>query len=333
MAQLSGVKKAAILMISLGSEASSQVMKLLPDSMIQKVSYEIANTDYVTPEEKNAVIDELVDTATARQFVLDGGIDYAKDLLVNSLGPQRAKEVLDVLNTIQLREQPFNIARRANEQQLVNLLVEEHPQTIALILCYMRAEKAASVLSEFPDELQSDVAERVATISATSPETIQRIEKVMEDKFSNVVDGERENIGGVGALVDILNSTGRSTEKTILAGLESRQPELASEVQANLFTFEDITTLQALDVQKVLRDVTNDVLELALKGSDDRIKDFIFGNMSQRAVENIKEDLEFMGPTRLSAVEEAQQKVVAVIRKLDERGEIYIGRGGQDSIV
>lgn len=333
MAQLSGVKKAAILMISLGSEASSQVMKLLPDSMIQKVSYEIANTDYVTPEEKNAVIDEFVDTATARQYVLDGGIDYAKDLLVNSLGPQRAKEVLDVLNTIQLREQPFNIARRANEQQLVNLLVEEHPQTIALILCYMQAEKAASVLSEFPDELQSDVAERVATISATSPETIQRIEKVMEDKFSNVVDGERENIGGVGALVDILNSTGRSTEKTILAGLESRQPELASEVQANLFTFEDITTLQALDVQKVLRDVTNDVLELALKDSDDRIKDFIFGNMSQRAVENIKEDLEFMGPTRLSAVEEAQQKVVAVIRKLDERGEIYIGRGGQDSIV
>ena len=333
MAQLSGVKKAAILMISLGSEASSQVMKLLPDSMIQKVSYEIANTDYVTPEEKNAVIDEFVDTATARQYVLDGGIDYAKDLLVNSLGPQRAKEVLDVLNTIQLREQPFNIARRANEQQLVNLLVEEHPQTIALILCYMQAEKAASVLSEFPDELQSDVAERVATISATSPETIQRIEKVMEDKFSNVVDGERENIGGVGALVDILNSTGRSTEKTILACLESRQPELASEVQANLFTFEDITTLQALDVQKVLRDVTNDVLELALKGSDDRIKDFIFGNMSQRAVENIKEDLEFMGPTRLSAVEEAQQKVVAVIRKLDERGKIYIGRGGQDSIV
>ena len=172
MAQLSGVKKAAILMISLGSEASSQVMKLLPDSMIQKVSYEIANTDYVTPEEKNAVIDELVDTATARQYVLDGGIDYAKDLLVNSLGPQRAKEVLDALNTIKLREQPFNIARRANEQQLVNLLVEEHPQTIALILCYMQAEKAASVLSEFPDELQSDVAERVETISATSPETI-----------------------------------------------------------------------------------------------------------------------------------------------------------------
>lgn len=333
MAQISGIKKAAILMISLGSEASAKVMKLLPDSMIQKVSYEIANTDYVTPEQKDAVIDEFVDTAMARQYVLDGGIDYARDLLINSLGQQRAKEVLDVLNTIQLREQPFNIARRADEQQLVNLLVEEHPQTIALILCYMQAEKAASVLSQFPNEMQADVAERVATITATAPETIQRIEKVMENKFSNLVDGERENIGGVRALVDILNSTGRSTEKTILAGLESRQPELASEVQANLFTFEDITSLQRLDVQRVLRNVANDVLELALKGSDERIKEFIFNNLSSRAVENIKEDLEFMGPTRLSSVEEAQQKVVAVIRRLDESGEIYLGRGGQDSVV
>lgn len=333
MAQISGIKKAAILMISLGSEASAKVMKLLPDTMIQKVSYEIANTDYVTPEQKDAVIDEFVDTAMARQYVLDGGIDYARDLLVNSLGQQRAKEVLDVLNTIQLREQPFNIARRADEQQLVNLLAEEHPQTVALILCYMQAEKAASILAQFPNEMQADVAERVATISATSPATIQRIEKVMENKFSNLVDGERENIGGVGALVDILNSTGRSTEKTILAGLESRQPELASEVQANLFTFEDITSLQRLDVQKVLRNVANDVLELALKGTEEHIKEFIFSNLSARAVENIKEDLEFMGPTRLSSVEEAQQKIVSVIRRLDEKGEIYLGRGGEDSVV
>lgn len=333
MAQMSGVKKAAILMISLGSETSSKVMKLLPESMIQQVSYEIANTEYVTPAEKDAVIDEFVDTATARQYVLDGGLDYAKDLLIQSLGQQRAKEVLDVLNTIQLREQPFNIARRADEQQLVNLLSEEHPQTAALILCYMQSDKAASVLSQFSNERQTDVAERIATISTTSPATIHRIEKVMEQKFSNIVDGERENIGGVGALVDILNSSGRSTEKTILAGLESRQPELASEIQVNLFTFEDLVSLQRLDVQKVLRDVPNDVLELALKGSDENIKDFIFANLSSRAVENIKEDLEFMGPTRLSAVEEAQQKIVAVIRQLDEKGEIYLGRGEQDAVV
>lgn len=333
MAQMNGIKKAAILMISLGSEASAKVMKLLPDSMIQKVSYEIANTAYVTPTEKDEVIDEFVATATARQYVLDGGLDYAKDLLITSLGQQKAKEVLDVLNTIQLREQPLNIARRADEQQLVNLLVEEHPQTIALILCYMQADKAASVLSQFPTDMQADVAERLATISTTSPATIQRIEKVMENKFANLVDGERENIGGVGALVDILNSTGRSTEKTILAGLEERQPDLASEIQANLFTFEDITTLQKLDVQKVLREVSNDILELALKGSEDRIKNFIFENLSTRAAENIREDLEFMGPTRLSAVEEAQQKIVAVIRRLDDQGEIYLGRGGQDSVV
>lgn len=333
MAEMDGFKKAAILMISLGTETSSQVMKHLPADVIQKVSYEIANTDVVSPEEKDQVLNDFVNTAQARQYVLDGGIDYAKNVLKQALGPQKAKEVIDLLTQIQYRERPFNIARKADEQQLVNLLLDEHPQTIALVLCYIQPDKAARVLSEFPKELQVDVAERIGTISSTSPKIIHRIEKVMESKFSTLIENDSEKVGGVKALVDILNSASRSTEKSILGDLEKTQPTLAGEVKASLFTFEDIVTLDKMDVQKVLRDVANDVLALALKGSNDNIKNFIYENLSNRAVDNLKEELEFMGPTRLSAVEEAQQEIVGVIRKLDEAGEIYIGRGEEDAVV
>ncbi|NME42055.1 flagellar motor switch protein FliG [Lactobacillus agilis] len=333
MAEMDGSKKAAILMISLGTETSSQVMKHLPADIIQKVSYEIANTDVVSPEEKDQVLNDFVNTAQARQYVLDGGIDYAKNVLKQALGPQKAKEVIDLLTQIQYRERPLNIARRAGEQQLVNLLLDEHPQTVALVLCYIQPDKAARVLSEFPKKLQVDVAERIGTISSTSPKIIHRIEKVMESKFSTLVENDSEKIGGVRALVDILNSASRSTEKSILGDLEKTQPTLAGEVKASLFTFEDIVTLDKLDVQKVLRNVANDVLALALKGSNDDIKNFIYENLSNRAVDNLKEELEFMGPTRLSAVEEAQQKIVGVIRKLDEAGEIYIRRGEEDAVV
>lgn len=333
MAKLSGFKKAAILMISLGTETSSKVMKLLPNDLIQKVSYEIANTDVVRPEEKTKVLDDFVNTAQARQYVLDGGIDYAKGLLKQALGPQKAKDVIDLLTQIQYRERPFNIARKADEQQLVNLLLDEHPQTIALVLCYIQPDKAAQVLSELPKELQVDVAERIGTISSTSPKIIRRIEKVMESKFSTLIENDSEKVGGVHTLVDILNSASRNTEKAILSDLEKKQPTLAGEVKASLFTFEDIISLEKTDVQKVLRDVSNDVLALSLKGANDDIKNFIYENLSNRAVDNLKEELEFMGPTRLSAVEEAQQQVVAVIRKLDEAGEIYIGRGEEDAVV
>ncbi|MCI5760882.1 MAG: flagellar motor switch protein FliG, partial [Ligilactobacillus agilis] len=284
-------------------------------------------------EEKDQVLNDFVNTAQARQYVLDGGIDYAKNVLKQALGPQKAKEVIDLLTQIQYRERPLNIARRADEQQLVNLLLDEHPQTVALVLCYIQPDKAARVLSEFPKKLQVDVAERIGTISSTSPKIIHRIEKVMESKFSTLIENDSEKIGGVRALVDILNSASRSTEKSILGDLEKKQPTLAGEVKASLFTFEDIVTLDKLDVQKVLRNVANDVLALALKGSNDDIKNFIYENLSNRAVDNLKEELEFMGPTRLSAVEEAQQKIVGVIRKLDEAGEIYIRRGEEDAVV
>lgn len=330
---MSGIKKAAILLISLGAETSAEIMRLLPESYIQKVSYEIANIDYVNPTEREEILNEYLEMSQARQYVIDGGVDYAREVLNRALGAQRAKEVIDLLNQIQLRERPFNIARKADPMQLKNLLLSEQPQTVALVLCYMQPDKAAQILAQFPLELQTEIAERIGTITRTSPAVIEKIEKVIENKFSSYIENDTETVGGVHALVEILNSVGRTTEKNIIEVLEERQPELADEVKANLFTFEDIIALNPSDVQKVLRHVDNDDLMLALKGVADDIRNFIFQNMSSRAVETIKEDMQFMGPARLSAVEESQTKIVAIIRSLDESGEIYIRRGDQDAII
>lgn len=331
MEQTDGVKKAAVLLISLGSEVSAKVMKQLPDDYIQKISYEIANTDFVKPERRDEVLDEFINTANGRQYILDGGIDYAKTILNEALGTQKAKEILDVLRQIQMRERPFDIARTADLQQLINVLIDEQPQVIALVLCYMQPDKGAALLAQLPRELQVDVAERIGMITATSPDVIKNIEKMLETQFSSFEVTDSENIGGVSTLVDILNAASRSTEKNILGDLDVRQPELAAEIKANLFTFDDITMLSDMDVQKVLRAIANDVLELALKGASQEIKEFIFRNLSTRAADTIREDLEFMGPTRLVNIEEAQQKIVAEIRRLDDASEIYIERGDNDA--
>src|SRR5699024_642584 len=288
MEEVDGIKKAAILMISLGPETSAEIMKMLSDSYIQKISYEIANIEHVKPEERESIINEFMDMTQAREYILDGGIDYAKDLLNKALGPQRAKEVIDMLNQIQLREKPFDIARKADTAQLTTLLLNEHPQTVALILTYIQPEKAANVLAEFPEEEQVEIAERIGTMSGTTPAIIERIEKVIESKFSSFIDNDTETVGGVNTLVEILNVVGRSTEKTIVGKLEEIQPELADEIKASLFTFEDIITLSNSDVQKVLRDVEHDDLVMALKGVSDSLREFIFGNVSSRAADSLR---------------------------------------------
>ena len=331
--EMDGVRKAAIFMISLGPETSSQIMKHLPDKFIQKVSHEIANVDHVSQKEREDIINEYLEMSQARDYILDGGIDYAETLLNKALGPERAKEVIDMLNQIPLKERPFSIARKADPEQLTNLLLGEQPQTVALILCYMPPDKAAQVLVNFPPEEQSEIAERIGTITNSSPSVIAKIEKVIESKFSTYIENDTENVGGVTTLVDILNQVGRTTEKSIIGELEDRQPDLAEEIKASLFTFDDIVSLQKNDVQKVLREVANDDLILALKGVSDELRNFIFANLSTRAVETLKEELQYLGPARLSAVEEAQQNIVTVIRRLDDQGEIYIMRGEQDAIV
>ncbi|MBF7096323.1 flagellar motor switch protein FliG [Alkalibacter mobilis] len=331
--KVNGIKRAAILLIALGPEVSSQILRMLPDNMIQKVTYEIANIEYVEPHERERVIQDFMDMASAREYILDGGIDYARNLLTKALGTSRAKEVLDVLNQIQQREMPFAILRKADTHQLANMLANEHPQTIALIMCYIQADKAADVLSMFPTELQAEVAERIGVINRTSPAVIKRIETILQNKFSNIIDSDSENIGGVKTLVEILNSVDRTTEKNILSDLEKSQPELAEIVKANLFVFEDIVSLDKGSIQRVLREVSNEDLVLALKGASEEVSTVVYSNVSKRAAETIREDIEFMGPVRLSTVEEAQHRIVGIIRRLEEAGEIVIGRGDSDSII
>ena len=328
-----GIRKAAILLIALGPETSSQILKRLPNNLIQKVTYEIANIDYVEPQEKNEILESFVDMVSARQYVLDGGFDYAKNLLNKALGTQKAKEVLDVLSQIQQRERPFAIARKADPAQLTNLLLGEHPQTISLIMCYMQPDKAAMVLSEFPRELQIEISERICNINRASPDTIARIEKIMEAKFSNLIENDMETVGGVNTLVDILNSVDRGTEKNIIGDLEKTDAELAETIKASLFVFEDVVSLDKGSVQRILREVSNEDLALALKGASEEVYSVIFSNMSQRAAEMLKEDIKFMGPVRISTVEESQQKIVGIIRRLEEAGEIVIARGDQDGVI
>lgn len=328
-----GVKRAAILLISLGPDVSSAILKQMPEKTIQKVTYEIANMDYVEPEIKDQVNQEFMATMKARTHMLDGGIDYARNLLHKALGSQRAQVVMDNLTELSSLERPFAIARKADTQHMVNMLTHEHPQTVALILCYMQPDRAAQVLSGLPQDVQAEVAERIATIDRTTPSVIRRIEKVLEDKFSNLIDSEYESVGGVKSLVEILNAADRSTEKNIIDELEKTQEELAEQIKASLFVFEDIVHLDQSAIQRVLREVNNEDLALSLKGASKEVVNIIFDNMSSRAADTLKEEIEFLGPVRLSTVEEAQKKTVGHIRRLEEAGEIIIGRSEEDAII
>lgn len=331
--KLSGIQKAAILFITLGPEASSSILKRLPESDIQKITYEIANITSVTSEQRQEILDEFLEMNRAQDYIVEGGIEYARTLLAKALGTQRANEILEKITEATQQYRPFAIARKADAHQLLNVIMYEHPQTIALILCYLQPDRAAQVLSELPEETQSDVAYRIATMSNTSPIVIKEIEKVLESKLSSVVRSEMTSLGGVEALVDILNQVDRTTEKNITESLEREDPELADVIKSSMFVFEDIITLDDISIQRVLREVDGKELALALKGCSDEVANAIFRNQSKRAAAALKEDMEFLGPVRLIDVEKAQQKIVSIIRRLDEAQEIIISRGGEDAII
>ncbi len=331
--KLSGVQKAAILFITLGPEASAGIIKKLPEKEIQKITYEIANITSVKPEQKNEIFKEFIEMNKAKEYLSEGGLDYAKDLLSKALGSQRAKEILDKVVEATEQYRPFAIARKADAHQLLNVIGNEHPQTIALILCYLQADRAGQIMSSLPEDLQSDVAYRIATMSNTSPMVIKEIEKVLNSKLSSVVRADVTVLGGVERIVDILNQVDRTTEKNITEGLEKQDPEIAEQVKESMFVFEDIITLDDVAIQRVLREVESKELALALKGCSDEVGDAIYRNQSKRASASLKEDIEFLGPVRLMDVEKAQQKIVGVIRRLDESGEIVLSRGGEDAII
>lgn len=332
-ADLSGREKAAILLVSLGQEASSEILRQIGDQDdLEQITMEIANLGRVEPEVSKAVIEEFYTVYQASRNAANGGVDIARDLLSKALGPERAAELLGRL-TDQLATIPFEFMRRIEANQLLNFIQNEHPQTIALICAYLKPEQSALIIGGLSPEAQSDVAARIALMDRTSPAIIREVERILERKFSAVVSQDYFNAGGVKNLVEVLNRADRSTEKTIIEALEEQNPELADEIKKLMFVFEDIVMLDDRSIQRVLKDVESKDLALALKGSNDEVKTKIFKNMSERMAGMIQDELGYMGPVRLKDIEEVQQKVVAVIRKLEEGGEIVIARGGADELV
>jgi flagellar motor switch protein FliG len=330
--EMTGAQKAAILLISLGPEQSSQIFKHLKEEEIEELTLEIANTRSITPQLKEQVIEEFYQICLAQQYIAEGGITYAKELLEKALGEERAKDVIGKL-TASLQVKPFEFVRKTDASQLLNFIQDEHPQTIALIMSYLSSQQSSLILSALPPDRQADVAKRIAMMDRTSPDVIKEVEKVLESKLSSLVNQDYTVIGGVDVVVEILNAVDRGTEKHIMETLEIEEPELADEIRKKMFVFEDILLLDDRAIQRVLRDVDNNDLAIALKGSNEQVQTAIFNNLSKRLAVMIKEDMEFMGPVRMKDVEEAQQKIVNIIRKLEDSAEIVISRGGGDEIV
>ena len=329
---ISGVQKAAVLLIVLGPERSAKVFKYLNDDEIEQLTLEIANTKSVPSDVKDAVLEEFYEVCLAQQYISEGGIAYAKELLDKALGEERARDVIGRL-TASLQVRPFEFVRKADASQLLNFIQDEHPQTIALILSYLPSSQAAAVVSSLAPEKQADVAKRIAIMDRTSPDVIKEVEKVLEKKLASLVNQDYTIVGGVDSIVNILNTVDRSTEKHIMENLEIEDPELADEIRRKMFVFEDILILDNRSIQTVLREVDNNELAIALKNANEDVQKVIFDNLSSRLATMIKEDMEFMGPVRLKDVEDAQQKIVNIIRKLEDAGEIVISRGGGDEIV
>lgn len=327
-----GIQKAAILLIALGPERSADIFKHLKEDEIEELTLEIANTRSVSPQVKEDVLNEFYQICLAQQYIAEGGIGYAKELLDKALGEDRAKEVITKL-TASLQVRPFEFVRKTDPSQLLNFIQDERPQTIAMILSYLTSAQAALVIGALPPEKQADVAKRIAMMDRTSPDVIKEVERVLEKKLSSLVNQDYTIVGGVDAIVNILNTVDRTTEKHIMESLEIEEPELADEIRKKMFVFEDILLLDDRAIQRVLRDVDNADLGVALKAANEEVQNVIFKNLSKRLAAMIKEDMEFMGPVRMKDVEEAQQKVVSVIRKLEDSGEIVISRGGGDEIV
>jgi len=329
---MSGKQKAAILLVLLGPEVSANIFKHLGDDDIEELTLEIANMQRVDSEIKDEVLNEFYHLCQAKDYINRGGIEYAKEVLEKALGIEKARDILGRL-TATLQVRPFDAIRKTDPSQLLNFIQGEHPQTIALIMAYLQPEQSSQIISALPQKIQADVARRIALMDRTSPDIIKEVESVLEQKLSSIVTNEYASAGGIEAIVNVLNHVDRGTEKNILEQLDEKDPELAEEIKKRMFVFEDIVILSDRAVQLVLRQVETHDIALALKTSSEDVEQKIYKNMSKRAAEMLKEDIDYMGPVRLREVEEAQQRIVNIIRQLEDSGEIVIARGGESEII
>lgn len=328
-----GPKKAAILMVAMGPESSANIFKNLNENEIEILTAQIARLEGITPELREQVLTEFHELSTAKQYVSSGGIEYAQKVLEASMGPRKAREILEKV-TSTIRTTGFNMLDNVEINQLIGFLQKEHPQTVALLLAHMKPDKAATTLSALSPEMQVEVATRIATMESISPDVLAQVEQQLAQTMKSFFSGDTAEVGGVKSVAEMLNMVDRSAEKNILGTLERDDPELATEIKGLMFVFEDMLLLDDKSMQKVLKEVDSKELALALKGANEQVQDKFFANMSSRAAEMIKEEISFMGPKRLREVEEAQQKIVDIVRRLESDNEIIIsGRGGEDDIV
>ncbi len=331
MAKLTNIQKAAILVISLGTRGASRVFKDLGEEEIERLTVEIAKLKHISREARLAVFEEAYQLSLANDCLSKGGEGYAQIVLEESLGKEKASEILDKVRDVIGRSGPFEILDKLESNQICTFLQQEQPQTIALILAHLDPEKSAEILSALNEDLQTEIIVRLATMSQTTPEIIEQIESVIKDKLAGTLNTNLSALGGAKAVAEVLNFVDRGTEKTIIETLEDREQELAEEIKKLMFVFEDIIHVEDRSMQKVLKEIDTNDISIALKASSEDVKNKIFNNISSRAAQMIREELEFMGPTRLKVVEESQQKIVNVVRRLEEEGEIVIsGRGGGD---
>ncbi len=330
---VTGLRKAAILLVSLETEVAAAILSHMEREDIERISMEIARLGEVPGEQRIRVIEEFYQTNLARRYIEEGGIDYARALLEKSLPPEDAASIMEGLEqSIQMT--PFHFLQKAEAASLVTFVQDEHPQTIALILTHLQPKQASEVLAALQPKKQIEVVKRVARMGQTTPEAIRQVEKGLESKLSSIVSQDLERSGGVESIAEILNLVDRTTEKGILETLEEDDAELVEQIRRLMFVFDDILLVDNKGIQSVLKEVDQEELALALKASSDDVRAKVFGNMSERAASLIKEDMEYMGPVRLSDVEAAQQRIVDVIRRLEEAGELIIqGRGGEEEVV
>ena len=322
---ISAGKKVAILMISLGQETTAEVMKYLSDMEIEGIAQNIAELDVVTTEQEDVVLEEFEQMLIAGQYVSQGGLDFARGALEKAMGPRKAAELLNRVTST--TSSGFYMLRNVDPNQLIPYIAKEHPQTISLILSQLESAQAAAVINGLGEELQADVAYRIATMESISPQVLNELENSLAEDLQSIMTGAVTEIGGPKAVAEILNSTGRSTEKAVLERLDAQDPELAEDVRNQMFVFDDIANLTDREIQLILREVDSKDLSTALKGASDEMKDRIFTNVSERVGTMMKEEMDFAGPVRMSDVEEVQLRIVQTVRQLEEAGQVTIVRG------
>ncbi len=330
--QLTGQQKAAALLIALGPDLSAQVLKGFSETEVERLAREIVRMDMVQEEVKHAVLEEVFETTLAQQYITQGGLDYARALLDKTLGESRADEVISRL-AARARPQPFDFIRDTDPLQLSTFLQAEHPQTIALVLAHLEPAHAANVLALLPVELQGDVAMRLASMDRTAPEVVKELSNALKKKLWTVLNQGFSRVGGLEYLVKVLNKVDRGTEKGILEWLDEANQDLAENIRRQMFVFENLVMLDDVSLQRVLRETDQRDLALALKVTSEELKARVFANLSQRAAEGLKEDMQLLGPVRVKMVEEAQSRIVEIVRRLERAEEIVITRGGEDVFV